>query len=76
MREEADDIIEVELDKQANVRLLAEANFAKYTRGDKHQYYGGLAKASPVRMSAPHDGRWHLVIDLGGFAGTVRASAR
>jgi hypothetical protein len=29
-----------------------------------------------VRLSAPHPGHWHLVIDLGGHAGSVRASIR
>ena len=70
------DIVEVTLDTQANVRLLDEANFAKYQRGDKHTYYGGLAKVSPIKIPAPHPGSWHLVIDLGGYAGTVRASVK
>ena len=70
------DIVEVTLDTQANVRLLDEANFAKYQRGDKHTYYGGLAKVSPIKIPTPHPGSWHLVIDLGGYAGTVRASVK
>ena len=71
-----DDVVEVTLDKQANVRLLDSQNFALYRSGSKHRYYGGLAKETPVRIKAPHAGRWHLVIDLGGYAGTVRAAAR
>lgn len=70
------DIVEVTLDKQANVRLLDNVNFSRYKRGQQHTYYGGLAKVSPARISAPHAGHWHLVIDLGGYAGTVRASVR
>ena len=70
------DIVEVTLDKRANVRLLDEANFAKYQRGERHTYYGGLAKVSPIKIPAPHPGSWHLVIDLGGYPGTVRASVR
>ena len=70
------DIVEVTLDKQANVRLLDAANFSKYRSGEQHRYYGGLAKESPVRIRAPHAGHWHVVIDLGGYAGTVGASAR
>lgn len=65
---------EVTLDKQANVRLLDDVNFSHYQRGEKYTYYGGLAKRSPIRLRAPHPGHWHLVIDLGGFTGTVRAS--
>lgn len=70
------DVVEVTLDKQANVRLLDDANFANYHRGGQHRYYGGLAEQSPVRIRAPRAGHWHLVIDLGGYGGTVRASAR
>jgi hypothetical protein len=69
------DVVEVTLDRQANVRLLDEANYAKYRRGERHHYYGGLAEASPVRIPAPRAGNWHVVIDLGGYGGTVRASA-
>ena len=72
----SNDTVEVTLDKQANVRLLDATNFALYRSGSKHRYYGGLAKESPVKMSAPHAGHWHVVIDLGGYAGTVRATAR
>lgn len=68
------DVVEVTLDRQANVRLLDEINFSKYKRGEKHTYYGGLAVKSPVRLAAPRAGHWHLVIDLGGYAGRVRAS--
>lgn len=72
----AGDVVEVTLDKQANVRLLDEANFSSYKRGAQHRYYGGLVKTSPFRLPAPHAGHWHLVVDLGGHAGTVRASVR
>jgi hypothetical protein len=73
---ESGDVVEVTLDKQANVRLLDEINFSYYRRGERHTYYGGLAKVSPVRLSPPYAGHWHLVIDLGGYAGTVKASVR
>lgn len=70
------DIIEVTLDKQANVRLLDDNNYFKYRKGEKHSYYGGHVKASPFRLQAPRAGHWHLVVDLGGYPGTVRASVR
>jgi hypothetical protein len=69
-------VVEVTLDKQANVRLLDDSNFRSYQRGARHTYYGGLTKMSPVRLKPPHAGQWHLVIDLGGYPGTVRASVR
>lgn len=69
-------IVEVTLDKQANVRLLDDINFSHYKRGERHSYFGGLAKQSPVKLKPPSPGRWHVVIDLGGYAGTVRASIK
>jgi len=68
--------VEVTLDKQANVRLLDDLNYSKYRRNEKHRYYGGRATKSPVRLSPPHAGHWHLIVDLGGGAGTVKASVR
>ena len=41
-----------------------------------YSYFGGRAKKSPVVLRPPHAGRWHVVIDLGGRRGTVRASVR
>lgn len=70
------DTVEVTLDKQANVRLLDDSNYSKYQRGEQHRYYGGRANKSPVRLSPPHAGSWHLVVDLGGNSGTVKASVR
>ncbi len=69
-----DDVIQVTLNKQANVRLLDNTNFQKYRRGQKHSYYGGLAKVSPVNLTPPHEGHWYVVIDLGGYRGTIQAS--
>ena len=71
---EPHDTVQVNLDRQANVRLLDASNFQKYRSGQQHSYYGGLAKVSPVNLNVPHGGHWHLVIDLGGYGGTVRAS--
>jgi len=70
------DVVEVTLDKQANVRLLDDNDYSQYQRGSQYRYYGGLATKSPVRLSAPHPGHWHLVVDLGGYAGSVTASVR
>ena len=70
------DAVEVTLDGRANVRLMDASNFADYKAGRRHRYYGGLAKQSPVRISAPHAGRWVLTIDLGGRPGRVKASVK
>ena len=68
------DVVRVTLDKQANVRLMDDSNFAFYKKGDLYHFYGGLATKSPIDISVPHGGNWNLVVDLGGYAGTVRAS--
>ncbi len=73
---DSDNVVEVTLDRQANVMLLDSSNFQSYRSGRQYNYYGGLAKQSPVRLRPPHAGRWHLVIDLGGAAGTLRHSIR
>lgn len=68
------DTVSVVLDKQANVKLLDDINFSKYRRGERHTFYGGLATRSPFLVSPPRSGHWHVVVDLGGYNGSVRAS--
>jgi hypothetical protein len=72
----AGDIIEVTLDRAANVQLLDPANYENYKNGHGYRYHGGYATTSPVRLAVPRAGTWHVVIDLGGGAGRVRAAAR
>lgn len=66
----------VTLDSQANVMLLDDHNFQAYRRGASFHYQGGLVKQSPVRLSPPHYGHWHVVVDLGGYSGRVKAGVR
>jgi hypothetical protein len=70
------DVVEVTLDKQANVRLLDDTNFSNYQQGMQHKFFGGKALKSPITLKPPHSGHWNVVIDLGGYAGTVHASVR
>lgn len=70
----SNDVVEVRLDKQANVRLLDGSNYQKYRSGQEYKFYGGLATKSPAHVNPPYSGHWHLVIDLEGFSGTVNAS--
>lgn len=60
----------------ANVRLLDSYNFSQYKQGQDHRYFGGLAQESPVRIPIPHDGIWHVVVDMQGLQGNVRAGFR
>ncbi|MGD8718897.1 MAG: DUF1883 domain-containing protein [Candidatus Zixiibacteriota bacterium] len=71
-----DDVIEVSLDKQANVILLDRVNYQGFRAGRRYKYYGGLATRSPFRLSPPHYGHWYVVVHRGGYPGSVRASAR
>lgn len=66
--------VSVTLDRQANVRMLDDLNYSRYRSGQQHKYFGGLAQRSPFLLSPPHQGHWHVVVDLGGFNGSVRAS--
>ncbi len=68
------DVVEVTLDHAANVQLMAPSDFLAYQQRRPFRYHGGHATQSPFRIVAPSAGKWYLVVDLGGGAGTVRAS--
>lgn len=70
------DTIQVTLDKQANVKVMDDTNYQKYCRGQRHNFYGGRAKVSPANISPPHQGHWHVAVDLGGYAGSVQVGVR
>ena len=67
-------VVTVVLDCQANVMLLDERSFRAYRSGAQFEYHGGWVSRSPVRLSPPTRGRWHVVVDLGRRTGQVRAS--
>jgi Domain of unknown function (DUF1883) len=73
---QAGDIVEVTLDAPANVMLLDPANFSNYKDGLSYHYHGGYAETSPVRLTTPRSGAWHVVVNLGGYPGRVRAGVR
>lgn len=52
----------------ANVILLDPVNFDRYRFHQPFQYTGGLNARTPARLQIPHDGRWYLVIDCGGYS--------
>ena len=70
------EVVEVTLDKAANVKLMDSSDFSSYRGGRRHGSYGGYITESPYRVSVPTSGHWHLAIDLGGYAGSVRAGVR
>lgn len=69
-----DEAVQITLDKSANVKLLDASNYQRYQAGQPYHYFGGFAESTLVTLRPPHAGHWHVVVDLGGYAGTVRAS--
>jgi Domain of unknown function (DUF1883) len=72
----AGDIVEVTLDAPANVMLLDPANFSNYKDGLSYRYHGGYVEESPARLVTPRPGKWHVVVNLGGYPGSVSAVVR
>ncbi|MFM2590988.1 DUF1883 domain-containing protein [Vibrio sp. TBV020] len=70
------ELVEVSLTNGANVRLMDNSNFNAYKNGRKHRYFGGLAKRSPLLLTIPSSGRWHLAIDMQGLRGSTKSSVR
>jgi hypothetical protein len=71
-----ENFVVVTLDHQANVMLLDDSAFSAYRSGRRFSYYGGWATGSPVQLRPTAHGRWHVVVDLGGRSGQVRAGIR
>jgi len=69
-------VIEITLDKQANVRLMDGRNLSRYKLKKPYEFTGGLAKVSPMVIRPPHKGDWHVIVDLEGFGGTVKATVQ
>ena len=70
-------IVEVSLSgNAANVQLLDSSNLQKYKNGRQYQYFGGHMTTSISQIPIPHNGHWHVVVDLGGGGGSVKSSVR
>ncbi|MFY9223254.1 MAG: DUF1883 domain-containing protein [Blastocatellia bacterium] len=70
----SNDVVKIELDKKANVKLMDYWNYQNYKQGKAHTYYGGVQQVSPARILAPHAGSWYLCIDLGLGGGRITSS--
>ena len=73
---ERDAVVEVTLTSAANVRLMNSSNFNAYRNGRRHQFIGGLAKHSPIKLRVPSSGTWHVAVDMQGLRGSTKASFR
>ncbi len=71
---EAGDTVSVRLDEPANVMLLDDEAHAAYEAGQPFRYLGGWVTRDQITLWPPRPGRWHVVVDLGGATGRVRAS--
>jgi len=67
------DVVQVDLQSPAYVRLVDDENYGAYRAGNNYRYYGGLAGKSPANIKPPHRGLWHLCIDQGGKKGALSA---
>jgi hypothetical protein len=67
-------VVEVTLSSAANVILLDYTNLHKYKNSMEYDYYGGHATLSPYRVTVPRTGTWYVIVDLGGYGGSVQSS--
>ena len=67
------EIIQVSISRDANVRLLDQLNYAKYKLGKSFTATAGPETEGPVKFVAPYRATWHVIVDMEGRMGTVRA---
>ena len=68
------DVARVQTDIPANIRLLDALNFEYYKKGSKFEGEGGWSDKLIVEFVLPYKGTFHVVVDLAGQAGTVKAT--
>lgn len=70
--------VEVTLSGNAmNVMVMDGSALSTYKRGSgSYRYYGGHVTRSPARIPVPSDGRWHLIVDSGGYNASAKVSVR
>ncbi len=69
-------MIEVSLNAVNNVRLMTAANFQRFTELLDFKYVGGVARKSPIRLTIPEAGHWHLIVDMEGHHGLAESSVK
>jgi hypothetical protein len=58
-------ILKIEFDKPAKVKLIEHSEFEKYKAGKTYNYRGGHFLKSPAEFEIPYDGVWHAIIEKG-----------
>jgi hypothetical protein len=55
----------------ANIGLIDEFDFQSFRAGHPFRFHGGYYRTSPVHLRPHSAGRWHVVVDFSGNAGSV-----
>jgi len=66
-------IIRVSLSDVANIRILDTLNYYKYRAAKSCQSAVQSNKDLVLSFAPPHQGEWHVVVDLAGQGSEVRA---
>ena len=69
-------VIEVTLSAVNNVRLMSAVNFQRFRETLDFKFVGGVAKKSPIKLTIPESGHWHLVVDMEGHHGLAESSVK
>lgn len=75
-KQQAGTLIEVVLSCINNVRLMDHANFIRYAEDKSYKFIGGRIEKSPVRLTVPMTGHWHVVVDKVGFQTLANSNVR
>jgi hypothetical protein len=68
------DLVRIQTDTPAYVRMFDALNFEYYKRGSKYTSEGGWSERLDVEFTIPYKGTFHFVVDHGGAAGQVKAT--
>ena len=69
-------VIEVTLNATNNIRLMTAANYQRFTERLDFKYVGGLARKSPIKLTVPENGHWHLIVDMEGHHGLADSTVK
>lgn len=69
-------VVEVALSCINNIRLMDDDNFKLYAEDKSFKFLGGRAEKSPVRLTIPKTGHWHVVVDKTGFQALANSNVR
>jgi hypothetical protein len=69
-----DQLIQVNLDAKAYVRVLDEYEFSKYQKGKTQGTHSILVENGIFQYRPHRTGLWHVIVDLDGLEGQVNAS--